>query len=77
MTVPKTRRGRRLVVAGLVGAALAPTLAPVRRVAAARALRLRALLGDPVAPFMNAPCHQGAPDGATQQAVAGAAGLPA
>ena len=76
MAGPTTRRGRRLVMAGLVGAALAPTLGPVRRVAAERWLRLRGMLGDPVAPFLEAPCHQDAQDDAAQQVVAGSAGLP-
>jgi len=28
-----------------------------------RLLRLRAMLGDPIAPFMDAPCHQEPPAG--------------
>ena len=41
-----------------MGAVFAPPVAPVRRVLAERALRLRGAMGDPVAPFLDAPCHQ-------------------
>jgi hypothetical protein len=42
----------------VLGAVLAPSVAPIRRAAVERLLRLRAMLGDPVAPFMDAPCHR-------------------
>lgn len=47
-----------------MGAAFAPQVAPVRRALAERVLRLRGSIGDPVAPFLDAPCHQ-MEDGAT------------
>jgi len=51
----RRRRGRSIVVAGLIGVILAPAAAPVHR-AAAEWLRRRAS-ADPVAPFLEAPCH--------------------
>ncbi|MDX6647331.1 MAG: hypothetical protein QOK40_3058 [Miltoncostaeaceae bacterium] len=56
----RTRRRRWLVAGGLMGRALAPP-DPYRRALRLRAMRLGAPvgLGDPVAPFLEAPCHAG------------------
>lgn len=78
MAAPITRRARWLVAVGLVGAALAPPVAPLRRAAIERLLRLRAMLGDPVAPFLDAPCHQEPPqDGHTHKVITETAERPA
>ena len=58
MSAPNRRRGRWILAGGLLGAALAPPVAPLRRAAVEGLLRLRATFGDSVAPFMDAPCHQ-------------------
>jgi hypothetical protein len=34
-----------------------------------RLLRLRATIGDPIAPFMEAPCHQESPTGDVEDAL--------
>ena len=56
----RDRRRRRghlaVVVAGLIGVILTPPVAPARR-AAAEWLRRRRAFTDPVAPFLEAPCH--------------------
>ena len=52
----RSRRGRLIVVAGLIGVILTPPVAPARR-AATEWLRRRRSFTDPVAPFLEAPCH--------------------
>jgi len=54
------RRHGLLVAAGLIGVILTPPVAPVRRAASEWARRRRSF-GDPVAPFLEAPC-QAAPE---------------
>ena len=63
----RSHRGRLIVVAGLIGVILTPPVAPARR-AAAEWLRRRRSFTDPVAPFLEAPCHA-VPDGALPIAV--------
>ena len=63
----RSRRGRLIVAAGLIGVILTPPVAPARR-AAAEWLRRRRSFTDPVAPFLEAPCHL-IPDSAPMIAV--------
>jgi hypothetical protein len=60
VNAPRWRRRRSLLVAaGLIGVILTPPVAPARRAAAEWARRRRSF-GDPVAPFLEAPCQAGA-----------------
>ena len=68
----RSRRGRLIVAAGLIGVILTPPVAPARR-AATEWLRRRRSFTDPVAPFLDAPCHavsNGAPPTAVEAEVA-------
>jgi len=51
-----------MIGAGVVAIALARQVARNREELAAQALRLRAMVGDPVAPFTSAPCYAPDPD---------------
>lgn len=55
------RRGRRglVVIGGLVGLALSPAAARQRSAAIGRLDRMLRRSGDPVDPFLEAPCHRG------------------
>jgi hypothetical protein len=55
--VVRRRRRGLVVLGGLVGIALSPAAARARTAAIGRLERLRRRGGDPVAPFMEAPCH--------------------
>jgi hypothetical protein len=48
-----------VLVGGLVGLALSPVAARHRTAALARVDRMRRRAGDPVAAFLEAPCHRG------------------
>ena len=48
-----------MVLGGLVGLALSPMAARQRTAALARLDRARRRAGDPVGPFLEAPCHRG------------------
>jgi hypothetical protein len=55
--VTPPRRGRWLIAGGLVGLALSPEARRLGTGLRARATRLGRSAGDPVAPFLEAPCH--------------------
>jgi hypothetical protein len=77
---PERGRGRRwLLAGGILGLALSPAAAPYRRAVAARALRLRPPLADPVAAFREAPCYahdDAAADAAREEALRWEPGAP-
>jgi hypothetical protein len=61
-TIRGWRSGRWLAAAGLLGVAFAPPAVRARRAFGDRITRLRNLAGDPVAPFLDAPCEREARD---------------
>lgn len=52
------RRGRLLLAGGIIGVALSPGARRVGMGVRARVTRLSRAIGDPVAPFCEAPCYE-------------------
>jgi len=66
--VARRRRRGLVILGGLLGLALSPAASRTRTAALARLERLRRRSGDPVSPFLEAPCHRHAAPAADGEA---------